>query len=367
MIRTHSAPFAALLFLAVGAACTSACSSSSSSSPAAHGPSDAGSSSGDAPESQSTDGSSESGATSLPPQCTALATAACKQLAQCDPLDMEQDFGGDMSTCVAQMVFACPSVTEPGTSNTPSSIEACANALGQLASCDDYWVYINRNAGSLCPTAPGALADGASCLDDSECKGGYCGPPPMDGGASSSNCGACAEEPGTTACQENSNCPTGKTCNGTSQCVTAGGVGAPCDDSNPFFAVQPCFPYLYCKFAAGAADGGTASGTCATLETAGQPCNPNDDANDCADGLFCNGQATCAAVQFVAIGATCDGVGLVCKGAYCAFSADASATATTGVCTGYVANGAPCQMDGQCLLNANCVNGQCSTAAQGCN
>ena len=222
----------------------------------------------------------------------------------------------------------------------------------------------NLNGGSLCATSPGTLADGAACLDDSQCKGGFCGSAAGDGGSSSSDCGACAEEPGTTDCQENSNCPAGQSCNASGQCVAAGATGATCDDSDPSFAVQPCLPYLYCQFAAASADGGTpATGTCAALGTTGQPCNSNDDVNDCADGLFCNTQGTCASIQFVAIGATCDDVGLVCTGANCAFASDTSAT---GVCTAYAADGAACQSDYDCQFDALCVNGKCSTAAPVC-
>jgi hypothetical protein len=278
---------------------------------------------------------------------------------------MEASFGNDQATCVAQMLSSCPSVSEPGTSNTPSSIEACATAINQLSSCNDYLVYANNlNGGSLCAATPGTLADGATCLDDSQCKGGFCGSSAGDGGTSSSECGACAEEPGATACQENSNCPGEQLCNASGQCVPAGAVGATCDDSDPSSAVQPCLAYLYCQFAAASADGGTpATGTCAALGTAGQACNADDDMNDCLDGLFCNAQGTCAAVQFVAIGATCDEVGLVCKGANCAFASD---TATTGVCTAYADEGAACQSDFDCEYDATCVNGKCSTAAPVC-
>jgi hypothetical protein len=358
----------ALIFgvMAMGAVYTSACSSSNSNGSGAGGAYGGGSGS-DGGGGGGSGGSSDAGSGApLPPQCTDLATAMCNQMAKCDTFDMEESFGNDQSTCVTQMLSSCPSVSEPGTSNTPASIEACASAISQISSCDAYLVYVNNlNGGSLCPTAPGTLADGAECLDDSQCKGGFCGSSAGDGGFSSSDCGVCAAEPETTDCQENSNCPTGQLCNANGQCVAAGAAGATCDDSDPWFAVQPCLPYLYCQFAAASADGGTpATGTCAALGTPGQPCNASDDVNDCADGLFCNTQGTCEAIQFVAIGATCDDVGLVCTGANCAFTGDASAT---GVCTVYAADGAACQSTDDCEFDAACVNGTCSTAAPVCN
>ena len=161
--------------------------------------------------------------------------------------------------------------------------------------------------------------------------------------------------------------PLREVCNANGTCVPPGGAGATCDDSDPEAAVQPCLPSFYCLFPAAAADGGTATGTCTALGTSGQACNPNDDWNDCADSLFCNTQGTCAAIQYVAIGGACDDVGLLCTDANCLFPTAQDASVATGVCTAYAADGASCQSDEDCLFNAACVNGTCSTATVTCN
>jgi hypothetical protein len=287
---------------------------------------------------------------------------------------MEQSFGNQLSACVARTLFSCPSVSEPGTSNTTTSIEACASAITNLSSCADFANYLAANDGRLCPTVPGTLADGAACLDDSQCKGGFCGAPASDdGGTSSSACSACAEKPGVTNCQESSNCPGGQLCNANGTCVVAGTVGAVCDGSG--YGVQPCQAALFCQFAASAADGGGAAtgdagapakGLCAALLVAGKTCDPTDYQAECANGLFCNPQGTCAAIQFVAIGAACDDNGLVCTASNCVFSDSADASAT-GTCTAYVSDGAACQSDTDCEYNAGCLNGSCSTAGPVCN
>jgi hypothetical protein len=150
--------------------------------------------------------------------------------------------------------------------------------------------------------------------------------------------------PTAPACTENAQCPTGQLCNGNGTCTGAGAAGATCDDSNPYVAVQPCQAGLYCQFAAATPDGGTPStGTCNALGTAGKGCSADDDVNDCADGLFCNAQYLCAAIQFMSVGAACDERGLVCSGSSCDFtSGDASAD---GVCTAFVSDGASCEQD----------------------
>ena len=122
---------------------------------------------------------------------------------------------------------------------------------------------------------------------------------------------------------------------------------------------------MYCKFASD--DAGTSgTGTCTPLGTAGQPCNADDDWNDCADGLVCGTDGTCAVVQYVALGASCDGNAVVCLNSDCTLPNTQDASAT-GVCTAFAADGASCQSGQTCAFNANCVAGTCSTAGTVCN
>jgi hypothetical protein len=285
---------------------------------------------------------------------------------------MQALFAGSTTTCAARLAFSCPSVSEPGTSNSGQTIEACAAALGQITTCDAYATYLASTNGNLCPTKPGTLANGASCFDDSQCSGGYCGAAIDD--AASSNCGSCAATPAPTACQENSNCSNGgsngELCNGQGTCVAPGQAGATCDSSDPSQANQPCQPYLFCRFASPVQpeDGGAAptSGACAALLASGAACDSTDPSQECSDGLFCSAQNQCAAVTFVPLGGACDDVGLVCAGAACEFTnPDANAD---GVCTAYASDGATCQQDTDCQYGASCENGKCSTAvATSCN
>jgi hypothetical protein len=360
MTKLHASLLASIAAASVIVACTSTTSGGGGAS--SSGASSSGTSSG-----TTSSGSSSGGADAQ--QCSDLAKAACTILAQCDTFDMQALFAGSATTCAARLVYSCPSVSESGTSNSGSSIEACASALGQITTCDAYASYLASTNGNLCAAKPGTLANGTSCFDDSQCSGGFCGAAAGDA-AAGSNCGSCAATPPATACQENSNCPSGELCNGQGACVTPGQVGATCDSSDPSQANQPCQPQLFCKFASSLQpeDGGAAptSGTCAALLASGAACDSTDPAEECADGLFCNAQNQCAKVTFVPLGGACDEIGLVCAGAACAFtSADANAD---GVCTAYAADGAACQQDTDCQYGASCQNAVCSSAvATSCN
>jgi hypothetical protein len=298
-----------------------------------------------------------------------VASAFCKLQAQCDTWDMQASFGGSMSVCVARTELACPNVSETGTSNTPSSVESCATALSQIVDCTTFAKYVLAHDGALCSTLPGTRPDGAPCADDSQCKGGLCGPASEDAGlegGASSGCGACAEKPASPGCNLNADCPTGQLCNANATCVVAGAPGASCDDSNPYQAVQPCQAGAYCAFDLSASlDAGALTGTCTLLADVGKPCNPNDDVNDCADGLFCTTQGACAQIQFVAVGGACDERGLVCAGSGCVFtSADGNAD---GLCSSYVSDGSACRTDSDCEFNSFCPNGTCVAGGPVCN
>jgi hypothetical protein len=299
----------------------------------------------------------DSGGAPAPAGCTALATAFCKIEAQCDTVDMQINFAGDESKCIARTLFSCPSTSAPGAGNTPSTIAACATTVGQIADCDTFRSYLAASNLQICPPVLGTLTDGTSCDDDSQCKGGFCGES-SEGGT----CGACAEKPSTTSCQENSNCPSGQLCNASSACVAAGGAGATCDSNDPTLANQPCAPYLYCKGTS--VDGGAVTnGQCSALGTVGEACDFTDPDPECADGFTCASANQCVKIQFVGPGATCDQVLLVCAGGACDPSAGDAATDT---CRAFAADGASCASDGDCELDSVCIGTTCTPSFTTC-
>jgi len=295
-------------------------------------------------------------------QCKDLATAYCKQEAKCDTVTMQAYFAGDMAACVGRAVVLCPSVSEPGTSNTPASIASCATAVDQLADCTAFASYLLANDGLLCASVPGALADGSPCQDDAQCQGGLCGYPPPDSGALTGDAGAsgfvCSAKPGAPGCVKNAQCPAGQLCTQANTCVAAGAAGAPCDDSLSYQAMQPCQGGLYC--ATVPMDGGLAAKQCATLAGMGAACNASDDVNDCQDGLHCAASA-CATITFAAVGAACGGTGVVCAAGACKLNADGGYA-----CVALVPDGSPCTNNSDCELGASCYGGYCTSDPNAC-
>jgi hypothetical protein len=143
----------------------------------------------------------------------------------------------------------------------------------------------------------------------------------------------------------------------------AGIAGATCDSNDPTQANQPCAPYLYCKGASVSADAGAATnGACTALGTAGQSCDSTDADPECGDGFTCASSNQCVKIQFVAAGAACDEVLVVCAGGECVLSGDAGAS----TCQAYAADGAKCAGDGDCELNSVCVGDVCTPSFTSC-
>jgi hypothetical protein len=122
---------------------------------------------------------------------------------------------------------------------------------------------------------------------------------------------------------------------------------------------------MYCQFTT-TADGGTSSaGICTALAATGEPCNQEDDANDCVDGDVCGSASTCVALKYAALGAACDGYAVVCEDGNCSLPNTADASAS-GTCVALAADGAACEEDEDCQFNAYCQNSVCSTTAPAC-
>jgi len=191
------------------------------------------------------------------------AAALCEKLGECAPFLLAAGYG-DIAGCTARLVKAC---TEQATSNgsglTRANILACEAAL-QAATCND--VY-----GNSVPACAfhGALGEGTTCGDSSQCDTGFCN-------TAGNLCGTCApKRPAGGDCPSGSNdeCQPSLVCSSGKICVTPGALGGPCDDKT-----QPCLTGNFC----------TGAKTCAATVKAGEKC-PGAYI-DFGDGTFCTGK-----------------------------------------------------------------------------
>jgi hypothetical protein len=272
-----------------------------------------------------------------------VASATCGLLEKCAPALVQLEWG-DAGTCTSRETaqFA-GTLASTGTSDTPSQLESCAQAIANV-SCDD---ALGRNLPPPCRAQPGTLANGAACGDDSQCTGGRCKVP------SNQICGVCAtlSEAGG-ACTVDGDCDHGLAC-ANKQCaayVTAGGT---CDASHP------CLPSSVCK-----------GGTCATPDPAGASCTPTGpDTCDNLHGVFCNSQtSTCQTIAFANAGGACGFVSstlTLCQGGGTNVIAECKGVGVgslTGTCQATAADGASCNTTTGpfCVPPSVCVNGTCA-------
>jgi hypothetical protein len=288
-------------------------------------------------------GSSGGGSVSASQAASDVATASCALVEQCAPALVELEWGTP-GTCVSRLtgVYA-GTVASTGTSDTPSQIEACAQALPSVT-CD---AVLGRNLPAPCRAQPGSLANGAACGDDSQCSGGRCSVP------SNQTCGVCAAlaEAGG-ACSVDGDCDHGLAC-AKGQCAAYVVAGGSCD------ATHPCVPTLACK-----------NGACATPDPAGTSCTPNaPDTCDNLHGVFCNSQSSqCQAIGYANAGGACgfvSGTLTVCQGGGTNVVAECkglAVTSPTGTCQLTAADGASCNASAGpfCVPPSVCVNGTCA-------
>ncbi|CAN5461547.1 hypothetical protein BH09MYX1_BH09MYX1_42750 [soil metagenome] len=268
--------------------------------------------------------------------CTDTYTALCAKLDGCATLLIQTQYG-DQPSCVARAKLACASsFAAPGTSKTPTTLEACGKAI-PATSCTD----ITANAPpDACRAKPGTVANGGACAGDAQCVStacidtgttgcGTCGPRIAAGGA----CGKAGQGP----------CDYGTSCL-SSICKKLGAAGEACT------ATADCGFELACK-----------SNTCAIPDAAGETCVSGDDTCDRVKGFFCHPtKKQCIAYKLAAINAACGfdagGDYSVCiGGAYC----KTGAQPLSGVCTKLVADGAACDDKNPCQAPAQCNSGLC--------
>jgi hypothetical protein len=333
-MRHHSllAVFSLLSIVTVG---STACSSSSSDSP---GPTDGGGDGG---------GDTATGPTA-DQACTDVAKALCEKIASCSPLYIAIGYG-DVENCKSLVKPSCLSgLTAPSTGTTPQRSEECVTAA-TAASCSD--LFANRFPASCQPVA-GKLADGAACIDDSQCTSKYCST--GDGAV----CGKCGAAPAAGASCATQHCATGTQCvSGT--CVVAAKSGEACS------AKAPCEYGLSCT-----------DGKCGPFASnEGDACDLNGAGKPMCDligkGLFCLPTTNkCVKVAINDVGGECGynattSVVSVCKEGN-GVCQKVKATDLAGKCIAPAKEGAACNLDEavgpKCQQTLTCIAGKCLKA-----
>lgn len=286
--------------------------------------------------------SDDDDAASVSPEeaCDSAATALCDKIKECAPFLSTIGFS-DPAQCVAQFKQKCASgFTAPGTSATPAKLATCA-ADARAATCE---AILGRELPESCRTVPGALADGAVCGHDAQCKGKLCRP-----SNAGNNCGVCsALAAAGGACERDEDCDHALKCEtNTKRCVAFGKAGNACG------ANQPCLPNLGCN-----------NGVCAAPLAAGAPCVPKAGENPCdqAKGEWCHAtRKVCSPVLTAGPGGACgisEDLTACTGGGHCRTEPGKF----TGACVAPAADGATCDDTSgpKCLVPARCSGGVCT-------
>jgi hypothetical protein len=296
--------------------------------------------------------------------CADNARQRCTQLQSCSATDMQLRYG-DESTCETRETSNCTSaLSEPLNGNTPTAVEACANAYAGWA-CADY--LGNQNIPQPCQQQLGPTISGGPCAIDGQCESGFCAVVPA------SACGMCAPAPKAGAsCAQLTACGPGLVCTAdTATCVAPGVRDAPCGRG------MVCGIGLSCV---GADSATNTQGACRQAgDKVGVVCDPTEKTGAGCDrdaGFACNGMSkTCQSVVVVATGQPC-GNDVGDQPVYCqAEGACTGASATMpGACNAAAADGAACDTatGPGCVIPARCIGttgtaGTCQySGAQSC-
>lgn len=270
-------------------------------------------------------------------------------------------------------------VNAPGATNIAGALQSCASQI----SANDCSVSNDCEVEVV-----GTLPDGAACLDGSQCASGGCDD--EDG-----RCGHCVAlaavgQPcgSKTKCVKDASCvysasTSGDEPVGTCRAIVRRKVGESCESSTTE-SIRcekglSCSPDAKCEArgAAGATCSSTGDcqsnlvcdgGTCGVGQAAGGTCTNSggtSGSKTCARDLVCTEDGTCSAVEYVAIGQSCNGVARQCSQGYCRIDRLSSTTAS-GTCTAYLADGAACDASStgsidqpRCDRYADCIDGKC--------
>lgn len=189
--------------------------------------------------------------------CAYYADKDCAGYERCDPFTLRFYFN-DGATCRERLAESCVlRLTATGTGETPARTVSCGKAVAQL-SCEGYLDY--ERWPESCSQLPGKVADGAGCIVDAQCQGGYC-----EFMGSRNPCGVCR-----TLARQGEACVDSNECLDFIPCVDGvctlrGKRGAPCDEASRW-----CAAGLTCRNldAAGV-------GTCQDYLPTGAACDPN--------------------------------------------------------------------------------------------
>jgi hypothetical protein len=272
--------------------------------------------------------------------CGEVVTAICNKTNECNATDIVVAYGS-LDACISQVNRNCAQFDQwPGTSWTSDKLLTCAAAV-RASSCplDDTY---NSDA---CKTAPGSLANGSACVDNSQCSGGRCNMT-MSGDAGtvvpSIECGVCETRTSST-CGDAGTCVPPQRCEFTSTsgyaCVTPAAEGSACGAS------QSCATGLTCR-----------NMVCAKRLGESAPCAGFGDC-DTSIGLGCI-DGTCQMPPHASPGQSCKAPETRCTfGSNCIMTADGGAE-----CISPAADNAPCDnfYGPRCIDPARCTNGTCT-------
>ena len=204
----------------------------------------------------------------------------------------------------------------PGIKVSPAAIQACAEQIaasscaalplacltqhdaGQTGLPTDVWLgSASFGRYELFPRVAGALAAGAACDLDAQCRSGRCS-------SAATACGVCVDlkSPGE-ACGTTAVCAYGSNCEG-AVCVAWGnGPGASCQAPK---GASNCRSGLHCP-----------NGTCVPRHAVGESCAGEVlSFESCVEGAVCNA-SVCRAIVTVHAGEACDAAALCEEGTFC--------------------------------------------------
>ena len=267
--------------------------------------------------------------------CQQLMSVYCNKLAACDPVGLRRRFG-DVETCTARQILACPTLTLAGTGWTSGQIQQCMAQINASTNC-----YEDTFGAEACDEVPGTLSAGTSCEQSSQCATQRCDRNTVlspDGGRSEPACGVCS---GGDAGPSNPGCGDGGACQSPERCVYDTNDRAqrcilPRPEGAPCTANGGCAEGLFCKRST--SDAGTS--VCSKRGAAGAVCISS---GECAGqaGLRCIA-GVCNAPALVAVGAACNSEGRLCeRDARCVYPSPLPPMAT-GVCQAPADDGSRC-------------------------
>jgi len=278
--------------------------------------------------------------------CDDVAKAICDEYEKCVPLLIDVGYG-EVAKCYERSKAACASTFDaPGTTMTPAKASTCATGLRTL-SCE----ALSTSTPAACVPDPGALADGAACAEDGQCKSTWCAK------NDDANCGKCAAL--TTvggACVDvglkadgspQKKCSRGLGCTA-DKCAKPSETGGACSDT------QPCALGLACFGA-----------KCVAAGKAGSKCDPagkTDPPCDIMQGAYCNPTTkVCQTFVQAKAGETCGVVGTEYKICVAGAKCVTAPGTTSGTCIAPAIDGAACdaKKGPDCLAPAKCITGVC--------